>query len=178
MRSVIFAAALALLAVPAPAFAADEATLGCVADGATPAARAEVERYVRGMFGEADGDAQQAVTGLDAASRVCAKRHGWSDNARKGAIAYTMATLGLETASEELRKHGSDPVRFTELFNELPQSLRENVPSGDVPPEFEAMMEKAWSEGLLPDEAAQQAATQFLALLFIRDIGLAAFRAG
>ena len=167
-------AGVALAGMPVPAHAADEKTLGCVADHLDAPALALIETYFEKMILSPEGkslpdpgDAQ--VDALAVASDRCAKLHGWSDTAMSMAVAYTVATVGRAGAERALTGLGVNPAPIAKFYYGLPLTTRQTaIPNPPWPATIQAFAEEVQTRELF-DPAKGRQVGRYLGCLNVAD---------
>lgn len=123
------------LAVPAPARAADVATLGCVENGLDANARKLLIDDLTTNLDNAGKDQSyrpETVQAIQAVALACKTKHGWTTEAAQAAILYTMPKIGWPTADRMARAHGLNPDALAKRFRALPDAERNNAINDDV----------------------------------------------
>lgn len=133
MRGWLVAVALyAGAALGAPAHAADEKTLSCVAEHLDAPARALIETHFEKMILAPEGEplpgpSDAQLDALTAASGACAKLHGWSQAATSDAVAYTIGIIGRPGAERALIGMGINPAPIAKFYDGLPLTTRQTA---------------------------------------------------
>lgn len=96
--------AAALVALPAPAAAADVAQLDCPIEAMTGAERESLADHVRRQANAEEAAMQAFYRSLDG----CRSRHRWSMAATREAIVYHLAAIGHRQARRTLEERGID----------------------------------------------------------------------
>jgi hypothetical protein len=123
------------LAAPAPAHAADVATLGCVEAGLDANARKLLLDDLTTNLNNAGKDQSyrpETVQAMQAAARACQQKNHWSDAATSASILYTMPKIGWPTADRMSRQHGLNPDALAKRFRALPDAERRDALNDDV----------------------------------------------
>ena len=104
-------ATAALLALAAPAHAADLATIDCVAGKLSPVVAAKLHADVsRNMTESGKRPSYDPAVGgsIASAAAACGLEHNWSEAAIKAARIYTLARLGMPVAQRVIGERGFD----------------------------------------------------------------------
>ncbi|MCW3836668.1 hypothetical protein ACFQ1E_12680 [Sphingomonas canadensis] len=119
---------LAFASAPAPAMAADLATLGCVAEKLPLLAKAQleidVERNMRESGKRPTYDAK-LMAAIKAATEACAAQHKWAPEALQPAALYTRAKLSMNVAERVAGEHGFDAATLETIWVALPEERRD-----------------------------------------------------
>jgi hypothetical protein len=144
---------LALMAVAAPARAADLATLDCIDARLVTATRdaiaADVERNLQ-QTGARSSYSPLVVAAVKEAAAACAAESGWSPAAIRLASLYTLAKNSLPTVQRVVRERGLDPSELEALFLALPQDDRNKPLTPEI---YRQLADAAIPEG---DQRTQQ----------------------
>jgi hypothetical protein len=117
--------AFGLLALAAPALAADVATIGCVGDKISPELRAKVAGDYEARLREPGRAMDTALDNqLIAFGKECRTRHGWSEAAMNSAVAWTRSTIALPTAEKFARARGLDVDAVWRIWRATPAATR------------------------------------------------------
>lgn len=120
-------ATAALLALAAPAYAADLATIDCVAGKLSPVVTAKLHADVSRNMAESGKrpSYDPAVGGsIASAAAACGLEHNWSEAAIKAARIYTLARLGMPVAQRVIGERGFDAAALEDQFQTLPEEAR------------------------------------------------------
>ena len=112
-------ATAALLALAAPAHAADLATIDCVAGKVSPVVTAKLHADVSRNMAESGKrpSYDPAVGGsIASAAAACGLEHDWSEAAIKAARIYTLAKLGMPVAQRVIGERGFDAAALEDQF--------------------------------------------------------------
>lgn len=175
-----FALALAVaspIALAAPAFAADVATLSCVEKTVDAPTKAQLHKDLEKNLSNPQGAQSYdpaTISGLQAAARACQSKHGWSQTATVAAILYSVTRLGWPVADRMARAAGLDPKKVENRFMALPEL--ERAQAMDNPETFRKVAEAAISSGEVKSDNANLAGG-LLGLLAVREKGLYDFKA-
>lgn len=123
------------IAAPAPAHAADVATLGCVEDGLDANARKLLLDDLTTNLensGKAQSYRPETVQAIQSVAIACKTKHGWSTEAAQAAILYTMPKIGWPVADRMGRAHGLNPDALIKRFRALPDAERNNAINDEV----------------------------------------------
>ncbi len=123
------------LAAPAPAHAADVATLGCVEDGMDANARKLLLDDLTTNLnnsGQAQSYRPETVQAIQAVAMACKTKHGWTTEATQAAILYTMPKIGWPIADRMGRAHGLNPDALAKRFRMLPDAERNDAINDNV----------------------------------------------
>jgi hypothetical protein len=116
-----------LLALAAPAYAADLATIDCVAGkvgkDTTAKLHADVARNLA-ESGKRPSYDPAVGGGIASAAAACGTEHNWSEAALKAARVYTLAKLGLPVAQRVIGERGFDAASLEDRFQSLPEETR------------------------------------------------------
>ena len=125
LRILLPAAAMVLAATPA--YAADLATIGCIATKIELPVRAQiaidVERNLTESGTRHSYDAR-VTNAISLAGKLCAAENNWSEAALKPAMLYALASLGWPTAQRIATEHGFDTGAMEEVWAALPEETR------------------------------------------------------
>jgi hypothetical protein len=116
-----------LLMLAAPAYAADLATIDCVAGKVNAAATAKLHADVsRNMTesGKRPSYDPAVGSGIASAAAACGLEHDWSAAAIKAARVYTLAKLGLPVAERVIGARGFEAAALEERFQTLAEETR------------------------------------------------------
>jgi hypothetical protein len=120
-------ATAAVLALAAPAHAADLATIDCVAGKLSPVVTAKLHADVSRNMAESGKrpSYDPAVGGsIASAAAACGLEHNWSEAAIKAARIYTLARLGMPVAQRVIGERGFDAAALEDQFQTLPEEAR------------------------------------------------------
>jgi hypothetical protein len=127
MRIILIAVALGASFAPAPAFAADEATLACVDVEINP----DIARSIAAeVLANAQSSRELVNPGgpsgdmLSAHISDCRKKHNWSKEATVAASAYGCSIFAIRGLGAALSQGGADPEAITGIFRSLPAKTR------------------------------------------------------
>lgn len=139
--------ALSLIALAAPAHAADLGTLSCV-EGKLDATTREqiagdVERNL-GIIERRSSYSAPVVEALRKAGADCTTEHGWTPAAARPAILYTLARLSLPVVQRVVAERGFDPAELEALFLALPEERRNKPLTTD---DYRGLADAAVPEG-------------------------------
>lgn len=181
MRNAILAAAFAALMLPATAQAADEKTLGCVADHLDAVTVAAIESYFEDTTTASTSTGTSPppdtmVKAVKAAAATCATLHGWSVAATQAAGGYALASKGRAGAERGLHSLGIDPAPIAHMYLQLPLSARETLmPAAPWPSELANFSRRADARHLYPVAEARRVG-RYLGCLNVIDAFRAKFR--
>jgi hypothetical protein len=118
------------MAAPAPAHAADVATLGCVEQGMDANARKLLLDDLTANL-NASGGAQsyrpETVQAIQAVALACKTKYSWTIEAAQASILYTMPKIGWPLADRMGRQHGLNPDALIKRFRALPEDQRKDA---------------------------------------------------
>lgn len=120
-------ATAALLTLAGPAYAADLATIDCVAGKIAPAVTAKLHADVsRNMTESGKRPSYDPAVGgsIASAAAACGLEHDWSEAAIKAARVYTLARLGLPVARRVIDDRGFEAATLEDRFQALPEEAR------------------------------------------------------
>ena len=138
--------ALCLFLFAAPAYAADLATIDCVAGKLSPAVTAKLHADVSRNMAESGKRPtyDPAVGGgIASAAAACGLEHNWSEAAVKAARVYTLAKLGLSVAERVIGERGFEAASLEERFLALPEETRNRALA---PAETQALVRESVTE--------------------------------
>jgi len=119
--------ASALLLLATPAYAADLATIDCVAGKVGKDTIAKLHADVARNMAESGKrpNYDPAVGGgIASAAAACGLEHDWSEAVVKAARVYTLAKLGLPVAQRVIGERGFDAAALEDRFQALPEDSR------------------------------------------------------
>ncbi|MBX3564813.1 MAG: hypothetical protein KF730_09580 [Sphingomonas sp.] len=120
-------AVVAVMALSAPANAADLATIDCVIGKVQPALKEQIEGDITRSF--TDNTPRPVFdsvvnSGLRSAATACATENKWSEAAATAARDYALAKLGMPIAEKFVSDRGFDVAELETRFGELPEETR------------------------------------------------------
>lgn len=179
-KAIALGLALAAVALPFEASAADEATLSCVEGKLDAAAKARISSYVDGVMRiPPDGTLRQSPevqADLGVAMHACARQHGWSDAAAKAAGGYALAKIGLPAAAAALAGFNIDPVKAEAIYAALPLETRETpLSDGEHRDVIRDIALAALDQGLIKTAYEARVMGRYIGYLNARDSSRAAF---
>ena len=126
MRNFIgLAAACAALSFAMPAFAAEPSSLRCVGtELGDDFALAQVDRIATALIGGAEEIPTVPSEPLDNAVSACAKRNGWSEDARSMSRMLTLVSILRPAIERTLRAENVDTAKLQQIYADLPESAR------------------------------------------------------
>ncbi len=125
MTRILFAFAFGLLALTAPARAADVATLSCVIDKLSPDLRAKLVANYDAHIRDAKVEMDQALDGqMVAFADACRAKNGWTENERQSALIWTRSTIALPIGEKYARERGIDVDTIWKIWRAQPVETR------------------------------------------------------
>lgn len=135
LRAALALALCAPLAIAAPAYAADVATLSCVEKGLDQNARqlllTDLETNLKNA-GKEQSYRPETVQAIQSVAKACQAKHGWSTEATQASILYTMPKLGWPLADRMGRAGGLNPNALAKRFRALPDAERNDAINDEV----------------------------------------------
>jgi hypothetical protein len=134
MRRICIALAITAFSLPSASTAADLSTIDCVVGKLNDTVRAQVEKdVVRNLTetGKKHSYDPSVTTAVRDATIACANDHAWSAAARRPAMLYTLAKLGLPVAQRIATERGLDPAVLEEAWLTLPEDTRNKTLTTD-----------------------------------------------
>lgn len=177
MKKVLLAAAFAASTYAAPALSADLATLDCIVTSMPAAARAALaEGGGKIALQQAEDLPPEASATVGTIAAACQTKNGWSDEAMKTAVTYSIATTAYQGALAQATKLGVKQAPFLAALSTLSEDQRQGILKQDDA-SLNAFVEALIANGVLLDEKGGTVLGVMAAFKVMSDTNRAAFAA-